>query len=448
MKIKKYIYEITAVSILVLGIAIFGHAAVTTLIVPQGGTGVNGLPANALVISGTTQTGALSATSSPTVGWIYATSTTATSTFSGGIVVSGGNIRISTLTACNGVSVLETDGSGNLQCGADAGGSPDIVLASIGGTTYLRASTTANTWYFDQGFVSNASSTLSGFTNIGVASSTNFISTASSTITGAFNTSGAITGASGLTIRSGTVSLPAGEIGNAELANSTISGVALGGTLGALTATNATLTFSGSYDGSTARTVGLNLGSANTWTALQTMGNLSVTASSTIGSVYIANGNLNLSGSITASTSAFLPAGFGGRSLTISGSALDADAELFNKIVSFSVASSTMGTTSASGAVAQHKFATAITITRVSCSVEANSATINLDSRAEATPNTAGTDVLSAALTCDSDSAASTSFTDAAIAADEPLALRITNPQPTATRPTLIRVHVEYEVND
>lgn len=59
-------------------------------------------------------------------------------------------------------------------------------------------------------------------------------------------------------------------IANANLANSTISGIALGGTLNALTATNTSLTFSGSYDGSTARTVGLNLSNANTWTGKQT----------------------------------------------------------------------------------------------------------------------------------------------------------------------------------
>lgn len=40
-----------------------------------------------------------------------------------------------------------------------------------------------------------------------------------------------------------------------------------------LTATDATLTFSGTYNGSTARTIGINLGNANTWTALQTFSN-------------------------------------------------------------------------------------------------------------------------------------------------------------------------------
>ena len=58
-------------------------------------------------------------------------------------------------------------------------------------------------------------------------------------------------------------------VANTDLANSTISGIALGSNLADLTATNSTLTFSGSYNGGAARTVGLNLGNANTWTSLQ-----------------------------------------------------------------------------------------------------------------------------------------------------------------------------------
>lgn len=41
-------------------------------------------------------------------------------------------------------------------------------------------------------------------------------------------------------------------------------------TLANLTATDATLTFSGTYNGSTARTIGINLSNANTWAAIQT----------------------------------------------------------------------------------------------------------------------------------------------------------------------------------
>lgn len=60
-------------------------------------------------------------------------------------------------------------------------------------------------------------------------------------------------------------------VSNAMLANSTISGISLGSNLADLTATNSTITFSGTYNGSTARTIGLNLGNANTWTQDQSV---------------------------------------------------------------------------------------------------------------------------------------------------------------------------------
>lgn len=60
-------------------------------------------------------------------------------------------------------------------------------------------------------------------------------------------------------------------VSNAKLANSTISGISLGSNLADLTATNTTLTFSGTYNGGTARTIGLNLGNANTWTQDQSV---------------------------------------------------------------------------------------------------------------------------------------------------------------------------------
>lgn len=71
------------------------------------------------------------------------------------------------------------------------------------------------------------------------------------------------------------------SVTNAMLANSTISGIALGSNLADLTATNATLTFSGSYNGGTARTVGINLANPNTWTGLQTFTYASSTGFST-----------------------------------------------------------------------------------------------------------------------------------------------------------------------
>jgi len=79
-------------------------------------------------------------------------------------------------------------------------------------------------------------------------------------------------------------------IANTYLANSTISGVSLGNNLFALTATNATLTFSESYTGAAAATVGINLSNPNTWLAKQTfsLSNISITGGT---STYILSTN-------------------------------------------------------------------------------------------------------------------------------------------------------------
>ena len=150
-------------------------------------------------------------------------------------------------------------------------------------------------------------------------------------------------------------------------------------------------------------------------------------------------------------TSLLAPSGFGGRSLTVSGSALDADNELYNNIVSFNVASSTMGTSTVT--VAQHKFATAVTITRISCSTNRATSTIQFDERSEGTEETAGTDVIGSpalALSCGSgsDTSATTTFNNATIAADAILNFTIDDGQPTQLRPTILRVHVEYTKDD
>lgn len=53
----------------------------------------------------------------------------------------------------------------------------------------------------------------------------------------------------------------------------TISGITLGSNLGDLTAGDSSITFSGTYNGSTARNIILNVGNANVWTALQSFTN-------------------------------------------------------------------------------------------------------------------------------------------------------------------------------
>jgi hypothetical protein len=88
----------------------------------------------------------------------------------------------------------------------------------------------------------------------------------------------------------------------------------------------------------------------------------------------------------------------------------------------------------------------ASTITRVVCSVgAATSVTIQLDERAEATPNTAGTNVMTASLVCDTTNGGiTTSFTNATIAARVPLNLQVTAVSGT---PGSMRVHIEYTID-
>lgn len=92
----------------------------------------------------------------------------------------------------------------------------------------------------------------------------------------------------------------------------------------------------------------------------------------------------------------------------------------------------------------QKEFPNAITIQEVACSTDVGTATIQFDERARATPNTAGTDVLTASLVCDTNSEATTSFTNATIAADVPMNLQITA---TATAPNIVRIHAQYQID-
>lgn len=68
-----------------------------------------------------------------------------------------------------------------------------------------------------------------------------------------------------------TFTAAAGTLTGTTLNSTVVSSSLTSANLSALTATDATLTFSGSYNGNTARTVGINLNNANTWTALPTI---------------------------------------------------------------------------------------------------------------------------------------------------------------------------------
>lgn len=110
---------------------------------------------------------------------------------------------------------------------------------------------------------------------------------------------------------------------------------------------------------------------------------------------------------------------------------------LRNDIKTIVISTPTAGDTN----MAQIKFATPVTITRISCSTNVNTATIQFDERGEATPNTAGTDVMSGTLACDTDDQSTTSFANAGIAADAPLNLQIAS---VTGQPGIVRIYIEY----
>lgn len=133
----------------------------------------------------------------------------------------------------------------------------------------------------------------------------------------------------------------------------------------------------------------------------------------------------------------------GGTHITCAAGSCDADVELKTQIKSLVVSSS--GYVTATTTIAQMEFPLAVTITRISCSTDAGTATIQADERAEATPNTGGTDVMTAQLVCDNDTQATTAFDNASIASRVPLNFDIDS---VASNPRRVRIHVEYTIND
>ncbi|MFA6405732.1 MAG: hypothetical protein WCW46_03250, partial [Candidatus Paceibacterota bacterium] len=221
----------------------------------------------------------------------------------------GGSATTSLVTLENGfISQASSTISGSLQLPSLSNGS----LAVYNGTVGSYATTTAGTGltYSANSFNVNATQNITNLSNLtsnGFVKTTNsdgtlsidtttyqpsgtYLTTigtgyASTTATYATfstttSTTNGLTSALTITASNGALTFTptiSGTLDNAGLTNSTISGVALGGTLNALTATDNTLTFSGSYTGANARTVGLNLGNANSWNSLQTFNYSSTT---------------------------------------------------------------------------------------------------------------------------------------------------------------------------
>ena len=145
--------------------------------VRQGGSGFSSTSPNALLATGSTASSTFRATSSPTVGFIFATTTTATSTFLGGVTV-GQGFSVEDLVSCD---TINTNASGVLTCGTDAtgagGGVYPFTPTTLGGTVHQA---TTSPMLFYQGWT-GASST-QGFLNVGFLNAT---SSTASTFTAA-----------------------------------------------------------------------------------------------------------------------------------------------------------------------------------------------------------------------------------------------------------------------
>lgn len=133
----------------------------------------------------------------------------------------------------------------------------------------------------------------------------------------------------------------------------------------------------------------------------------------------------------------------GGRSLTITGNTVDADAELYTDSFSFVVSAPN----SSDDNILSKGFPLPITITEVGCSTDTATTTFQMDERNENTPNTAGTAVLSAYITCgNATTATTTSFANAGIAANSLLSL--SDIATTTGTPNVLRVTVKFTWDD
>ena len=126
---------------------------------------------------------------------------TATSSFAGGLSIK--TLTVSDIVSCG---ALETDASGALICGTDAGGGgdPGLIVQTIGTTDYNTASTTGRAFRFNDGFISVGSSTVNGSfdidgslsassTHLGAGTSTSWFVSGASRVSGLFRAlSGAI----------------------------------------------------------------------------------------------------------------------------------------------------------------------------------------------------------------------------------------------------------------
>lgn len=264
----KKILNIAIIFGIVLGTGFFSALIVDASIlqIAGGGTSVPSFTAYAPIFGGITATGALQSGTVGTSGQVLTSNGAgALPTFQPAGAASSITVGSTSITSGNN-GYIEYNNSGILGELATTGSSS--VVRATSPTLVTPALGVATATSINGVTISGSSTPALTVTGTTAVSGTN---TGDQTITLTGNVTGSGTGSFATTIGAGVVTnaMLAGSISNANLANSTISGISLGSNLANLTATDSTLTFSGSYNGGTARTVGLNLGNGNTFTAEQ-----------------------------------------------------------------------------------------------------------------------------------------------------------------------------------
>lgn len=209
-------------------------------------------------------------------------------------------IATTTPSGSGGVTSIQQTGGGSAQTGAITFATSSVTLNGI--THGLNITNTGGAFTFTPTASGNLTVSGGGTGQTTFTSSQLLYGNGTNALSSVATSSGQCTSASGITCSAFTVvgsvspTFALSAIPNSSLANSTISGIALGNSLNTLTATNGSLTFTGNYDGSVARTVGLNVGNTNTWTVLQNFAFSSTTAASFgyASSTAAFFGNLNL----------------------------------------------------------------------------------------------------------------------------------------------------------
>ncbi|HEY4510071.1 MAG TPA: hypothetical protein VJC15_03745, partial [Candidatus Paceibacterota bacterium] len=183
------------------------------------------------------------------------------------------------------------------------------------------------------------------------------------------------------------------------------------------------------------------------WTQISGVGTLLSGATGSGFTVNLDSSTLTCTNCLTGD---YINSNIAGRSLTLTAGSpdtLDIDSEIFTRTKNITVLSPS--STSETNKV-HLQLPTKSTLTRVSCHMDGSSSTtIQIDWRDQSTPNTAGTNTLSASLDCVETTASTTSFVAGAsvIDARDFLNLQITDASTTADSGYL-QVGIEHTVDD